>query len=56
MNKKSKIIRTWKGWTSLENASAYEDLLVNEVFPSVKRTELMDLKKLVFLQKTKLMK
>lgn len=37
MKNKSKIIRTWKGWTNLENAPIYEDLLVNEVFPTVKQ-------------------
>lgn len=37
MNKETKIIRTWKGWTTLENATVYEDMLVNEVFPEVKK-------------------
>lgn len=37
MENKTKIIRTWKGWTSLENAAVYRDMLVNEVFPEVKR-------------------
>ena len=37
MEKNSKIIRTWKGWTSLENAPIYKDMLVNEVFPAVKK-------------------
>ena len=32
----AKIIRTWKGWTTLENAPIYEDMLINEVFPAVK--------------------
>ena len=32
----NKIIRTWKGWTTLKNAPIYEDLLINEVFPTVK--------------------
>ena len=31
-----KIIRTWKGWTSLKNAPIYENMLLNEVFPEVK--------------------
>lgn len=34
---KSKIIRTWKGWTTIENAPIYENMLINEVFPAVKR-------------------
>ncbi|UKM66542.1 antibiotic biosynthesis monooxygenase [Flavobacteriaceae bacterium GSB9] len=37
MGKKSKIIRTWKGWTTIENAPIYEDMLINEIFPSVKK-------------------
>lgn len=37
MNKKTKVIRTWKGWTTWENAPIYEDMLINEVFPEVKR-------------------
>lgn len=32
-----KIIRTWSGWTSLEKARAYEEFLVGEVFPDVKK-------------------
>lgn len=37
MDRTNKIIRTWKGWTTLENAPIYEDMLVNEVFPAVKK-------------------
>lgn len=37
MDKKGKIIRTWKGWTTRENAPIYEDMLINEVFPAVKK-------------------
>jgi len=37
MKDKSKIIRTWKGWTLLENAQTYEDMLTKKVFPSVKQ-------------------
>ena len=33
----NKIIRTWKGWTTIENAPIYENMLINEVFPEVKR-------------------
>lgn len=35
--KKSKVIRIWRGWTTIENAPVYKDMLVNEVFPSVKK-------------------
>jgi hypothetical protein len=37
MTSTKKIIRTWKGWTTLENAALYEDMLINEVFPDVKK-------------------
>ncbi len=36
MSNDSKIIRTWKGWTTIENGPVYEDMLINEVFPTVK--------------------
>lgn len=42
---KSKIIRTWKGWTTLENALFYENMLINEVFPEVNRKGVKGLEK-----------
>jgi len=45
MNSANKIIRTWKGWTTIENAPIYEDMLINEVFPSVKRKGVKGLEK-----------
>lgn len=54
MNSKSKIIRTWKGWTTLENASAYESMLVNEVFPTVKKNGVTGLEKVSISTKTKM--
>ena len=45
MNKKQKIIRTWRGWTTIENADIYEDMLINEVFPTVKRKGVEGLEK-----------
>ena len=45
MNSKAKIIRIWKGWTTLENASIYEDMLINEVFPTVKKNGVTGLEK-----------
>ena len=45
MNEESKIIRTWKGWTTIENASIYENFLINEVFPEVKRKGVKGLEK-----------
>ena len=31
------IARVWHGWTTLENASAYEALLLSEVLPGIAR-------------------
>ena len=45
MNKKQKIIRTWRGWTTIENAPVYEEMLVNEVFPAVKKKGVEGLEK-----------
>ena len=45
MKNDSRIIRTWKGWTTLENAPIYEDMLVNEVFPSVRKKGVSGLEK-----------
>ena len=45
MEKKSKIIRTWKGWTTIENAPIYKDMLINEVFPAVKKKGVEGLEK-----------
>lgn len=43
--KQNKIIRTWKGWTTLKNASVYENMLINEVFPAVKKKGVKGLEK-----------
>ena len=45
MSLSTKIIRTWRGWTTHENASIYEDMLVNEVFPTVKKNGVDGLEK-----------
>jgi hypothetical protein len=45
MNKKTKIIRTWRGWTTLKNAPNYENMLINEVFPAVKKKGVKGLEK-----------
>jgi len=52
MDNKSKIIRTWKGWTTLGNAPIYEDMLVNEVFPAVKKKGVKGLEKVSISVKT----
>jgi len=49
----SKIIRTWKGWTTIENAPIYEDMLINEVFPTVKRNGVDGLEKVSISTKKK---
>lgn len=33
------IARIWHGWTKPENADAYENLLRNEMFPSIRQVE-----------------
>ncbi len=33
------IARLWKGWTSLENADAYEKLLQEQVLPGLQRID-----------------
>jgi hypothetical protein len=40
INRTSKIIRTWRGWTTKENASICEDMLINELFPTIKKNGL----------------
>ena len=47
MNSKSKIIRTWRGWTSIKNASRYE------VFPTVKKNGVTGLEKVSISTKNK---
>ncbi|MFX0558542.1 antibiotic biosynthesis monooxygenase [Maribacter sp. CXY002] len=54
MNNKKKIIRTWKGWTTLENAYIYKDMLINEVFPTVKKNGVIGLEKVSISTKTKI--
>ncbi|HEY0847459.1 MAG TPA: hypothetical protein VGE12_18970 [Noviherbaspirillum sp.] len=29
------ITRIWRGWTTLQNASEYQDLLLTEIFPGI---------------------
>lgn len=45
MQNKNEIIRVWKGWTNKENAPVYEELLVSEIFPEVKKKGVKGLKK-----------
>ena len=34
------ITRIWRGWTTRENAPAYQGLLLNEVFPEIRSRQL----------------
>ena len=45
MIKNNEIIRVWKGWTTKENALAYEEFLEKEVFPDVIKKGVKGLKK-----------
>ncbi|MEO9893267.1 antibiotic biosynthesis monooxygenase [Aurantibacter sp.] len=45
MSTKTKVIRTWKGWTTIENAPIYENMLIYEVFPTVKKNGVAGLEK-----------
>ena len=53
MDKKGKIIRTWKGWTTLDQAPVYENMLIYEVFPAVKETGVIGLEKVSISTKEK---
>ena len=44
------IARIWHGWTTLENARIYEDLLRNEVFPSIENKKEEGYKKISVLK------
>ena len=52
MKEQKKIIRTWKGWTSIENAPVYEEMLINEVFPTVKKKGVHGLEKVSISTRT----
>ena len=52
MSIESKILRTWKGWTTIENGPIYQNMLVNEVFPIVKRNGVDGLEKVSISTKT----
>ncbi len=40
------IARIWHGYTNSENAGAYEDLLKNEIFPSIENENVKGYKKI----------
>ncbi|MFX0049222.1 MAG: antibiotic biosynthesis monooxygenase [Candidatus Hermodarchaeota archaeon] len=46
------IARIWHGWTSFENANTYEDLLRNEIFPSIENRNIKGYKKISLLRRS----
>ncbi len=44
------IARIWHGWTTEENASLYESLLRNDIFPSIKNKNINGYKKISLLK------
>ncbi|MFX1309561.1 MAG: antibiotic biosynthesis monooxygenase [Promethearchaeota archaeon] len=45
------IARIWHGWTSFENANVYEDLLKNEIFPSIENRNIKGYRKISLLRR-----
>lgn len=45
------IARIWHGWTTHENAPAYEHLLRTEVFPSIEKKQVAGYRKISLLKK-----
>ena len=45
------LARLWHGWTSFENAKVYEDLLRNEVFPSIENKNVKGYRKISLLKR-----
>lgn len=45
------IIRTWHGWTTPENAQAYEDLLRGTIAPGITAREIPGLRELLVLRR-----
>ncbi|MFX1571073.1 MAG: antibiotic biosynthesis monooxygenase [Promethearchaeota archaeon] len=44
------IARIWHGWTSFENADTYENLLKNEIFPSIEKRNIKGYRKISLLR------
>jgi len=45
------ITRIWHGYTTLENADAYENLLKTEVFPSIEKKNVKGYRKISLLKR-----
>ena len=46
------IARIWHGWTTLKNASIYENLLRDEIFPSIENKKVKGYKKISLLRRS----
>ncbi|MFX1323062.1 MAG: hypothetical protein ACFFAQ_15610 [Promethearchaeota archaeon] len=46
------IARIWHGWTSFENANIYENLLINEIFPSIENRNIIGYQKISLLKRS----
>lgn len=46
------IARIWHGWTTFQNATVYENLLKNEVFPSIEKKKVPGYKKISLLKRS----
>jgi hypothetical protein len=46
------IARIWHGFTTFENADIYENLLRNEIFPSIKNRNIKGYKKISLLKRS----
>jgi antibiotic biosynthesis monooxygenase (ABM) superfamily enzyme len=45
------IARIWHGWTTRSNAKIYEELLRNEVFPSIENKKVKGFRKITLLKR-----
>jgi len=46
------IARIWHGWTSVNDANTYEDLLRNEIFPSIENRNIKGYRKISLLRRS----
>ena len=46
------ITRIWHGWTTLENANTYEQLLKTEIFPGIENKNIKGFKKINLLKRS----
>jgi antibiotic biosynthesis monooxygenase (ABM) superfamily enzyme len=45
------IVRIWYGWTTKSNAKEYEELLQNEVFPSIEKKKVKGYRQISLLKR-----